>query len=298
MQVNLYAGEGKITPRKANELYLQDNFDEALEYYKYLVKADENNIVYNLRLGVCYLNTYINKSLAIPYFKTVIDLDALDQHVNYAIAYYLLGKAYHYDNQFDLAIETLEIFLKQENITEEDAEWARQKIQFCYNAKELIKYPVDVTFENLGKEINSPYADYYPHVPADESFLIFNSKRDEFADKLYNGSFASNVYISEVSQGNFKKARLIGGKINTKYYNEAIIGMSANGHDGIFYIDNEDDLIDLYLGEIRDKEVMNIENLNPKYNSNDLEIAASITADGNTMYIASKRKGGFGGSDI
>jgi tetratricopeptide (TPR) repeat protein len=294
----LIAGEGKITPRKANELYQQQNYSEALEYYKYLIKADEKNIQYNMRIGVCYLNTYINKSLAIPYLKTVIDLDALDQNVNYAIAYYLLGKAYHYNQQFDEAIKTLEKFLEQENITAEDAEFAKQKIQFCFNAKELVKYPVEVEFQNLGKEINSEYADYYPHVPADESFLIFNSKRDNYADKLYNGSYASNVYVSEVKDGKYKNAKLIGGKINTKYYNEAIIGMSANGRDGIFYIDNEDDLIDLYLGEIKDMSVLNVEILNPKYNSNDLEIAASVSADGQTLYIASKRKGGYGGSDI
>lgn len=295
---SLWAGEGKITPRAANELYLHENYTEALEYYKYLVKADEKNIQYHLRLGVCYLSTYINKSLAIRHFQTVIDLDALDNTVNYAIVYYLLGKAYHFDYKFDEAISAFEKFLKQENITAEDSELAKQKIQFCYNAKELIKFPIQVQFENLGKEINSEFADYYPHIPADESFIVFNSKRQENAGLLYNGSYASNVFISEVKEGKFKKARPIGGKLNTKDYNEAIIGMSANGREGIFYIDNNDDLIDLYLGEISDLSVTNIEILNPKYNSNDLEIAASVSADGETLYIASKRKGGYGGSDI
>ena len=108
--VSVLAGEGKITPRKAAELYRRENYAEALEYYKYLVKADERNIQYQIRLGVCYLKTNIDKGLAIPYFETAIDLDRLDNVTNYAIAYYLLGKALHYDEQYDKAIETFQLF--------------------------------------------------------------------------------------------------------------------------------------------------------------------------------------------
>ena len=44
------------------------------------------------------------------------------------------------------------------------------------NAKELMKFPLDVKFENLGPNVNSPYADYYPFVPSDESFIIFKTR--------------------------------------------------------------------------------------------------------------------------
>ena len=71
---NLFAEEAKITSRKANELYLADNYKEALDFYRYLLKSDEKNLEYNFRLGVCYLRTNISKSSAIPYLKTVIDI--------------------------------------------------------------------------------------------------------------------------------------------------------------------------------------------------------------------------------
>ena len=231
-------------------------------------------------------------------FKTVIDLDALDQKTDYAVAYYLLGKALHYNNQFEESIKTLETFLKLDGITEEDKLFAEQKIQFCYNAMELIKFPVEVTFENLGKEINSKYPDYYPFIPADESFIIFNSKRDEFSSRIEDGSFSSNVYIAPVKNGEFKKAKLIDGKVNTKYYNEAVIGLSANGEDALFFIDNEDDMLDLFHAKIEGMEARNLESLDPEMSSMDLEIAASINANGNVLYVASKRSGGYGGSDI
>lgn len=290
--------EVKITPRKANDLYQKANYYEALEYYKYLLKADENNIEYNFRIGVCYLNTNIDKSLAIPYFKAVIDLDALDQKTDYAIARYLLGRAQHYGYKFHQAIESLETFLELEGITEEDKEYAKQKIQFCYNAIEFMKFPVDVTFENLGKNVNSEYPDYYPHIPIDESFLLFNSKRDNFSEPLYDGSFASNVYISEVKNSEFKKARLLKGSVNTKEFNEAVIGMSASGDEAMFFIDNGDRMVDLFIGELDKGEVDRLKIMEGKYYSNEVEIAACINADGDVMYIASNREGGYGGVDL
>ncbi|MEQ8521911.1 MAG: hypothetical protein RIC15_07120, partial [Vicingaceae bacterium] len=293
-----FAGDGKISARKANDYFQKYNFLDALPQYKYLVKSDENNIVYNFRLGVCYLNTNINKSLAIPYLKTVIDLDALDGKTDYAIAYYLLGRSYHYNNQFDLAISAFKKFLMQEGINDEDRAFAEQKIQFCFNAQELVKFPIDVTFENLGKQINSEYPDYYPFIPADESFLVFNSKRPDYSRKMEDGSYASNVYYGEVKNGSFKKAKLLDGNVNTKFYNEAVIGMSSNGRDILFYIENEDDLIDLFQAKLKDKKVLNLESLDPEMASTGLEIAASINTSGNVMYLSSTRKGGFGGADI
>ena len=295
---DLKADDGKINARKANEFYQNANFLEALNQYKYLVKADEKNIEYNFRLGVCYLNTNVNKPAAIPYLKTVIDIDALDQKTDFVIAHYLLGKAYHYNNQFEESIESLKAFLAYEGITEEDKLFAEQKIQFCYNAMELVKFPVDVSFENLGKEINSKYPDYYPFVPANESFILFNSKRDNYSSKIEDGSFSSNVFFSEVKNGSFKKAKLLSGKVNTKYYNEAVIGLSANGQDALFFIDNEDDRYDLFQAKLEGSDAKNLESLDPEMHSMDLEIAASINTTGTVLYIASNRAGGFGGSDI
>ena len=298
LTTGLFADGGKISSRKANDLFQRGNYIEALDQYKYLVKSDEKNITYNFRLGVCYLNTNVNKASAIPYLKTVIDLDALDGKTEYGIAFYLLGKAYHYNNQFEEAISSFKKFLQQDGINDEDRSYAEQKIQFCFNAQELVKFPVNVTFENLGKQINSEYAEYYPFIPADESFILFNSKRDEFSIKMDDGTYTSNVYNAEVKGGSFKKAKLLDGKVNTKYFNEAVIGMSANGRDALFYIDNEDDLFDLFQAQLEKGKAVNLETLDEEMASSGLEIAASINSEGNVMYVSSTRKGGYGGADL
>ena len=39
---------------------------------------------------------------------------------------------------------------------------------------EIIKHPVNVTFKNLGDDVNSPYNDMHPYVTEKEDFIIFH----------------------------------------------------------------------------------------------------------------------------
>ena len=75
------------------------------------------------------------------------------------------------------------------------------QIEYCENAKELMKFPLNVNFENLGKNINSQFDDYYPFVTSNESYIMYNSNRNDFSSEKPNGSFYSNVYISKVENG-------------------------------------------------------------------------------------------------
>ena len=76
------------------ELNLKNgNYDDALEDYLQLIKIDQKNADYNYKLGVCYLNTNINKAKAVPYLENVVRVE------NHVInADFLLGRAYQYAN--------------------------------------------------------------------------------------------------------------------------------------------------------------------------------------------------------
>jgi len=77
--------------------------------------------------------------------------------------------------------------------------------------------PVNVSFTNLGKEINSEFADYYPWITQDESFLAFTTRRKgQTASRVeVDGYFASDVYTSRVESGKWIKAENPGPKINS-----------------------------------------------------------------------------------
>jgi len=280
-------------PKKANQYLSLGNFEAALDEYVLLAEDEPENMKYNYRTGVCYLNINGDKSKAVPFLENAVNSDDVENN-----AYYLLGRAYHYVHKFDKAIEIYKKFKEAGGGTAASTVEVDNQIQYCYNAKELVKFPVNVTFENLGKNVNSVFADYFPFVPVNESFLVFNSKRDEYSEEMPNGLFAANVYMSKVDDGQFTKAIPLGQNINTVDGIEEVIGLSANGDIMLLLFDNKKASGDMFIthkaGESFDEPVK----LEETINSGGQEIAASISKDGSTLYFASSRKDGFGGTDI
>ncbi|HWY98291.1 MAG TPA: tetratricopeptide repeat protein, partial [Bacteroidia bacterium] len=134
----------------ADAYFSQEDFEDALEAYLTLVDKYPDNELYNYRVGVCYLNTNIDKTKAIPYLEVSTHMKKHSPN-----ALYLLGRAYQYAYRFDDAIKTFGDFKTEGKGAAENIKDADVQIQYCMNAKELMKFPVNVTFENLGKNINS-----------------------------------------------------------------------------------------------------------------------------------------------
>jgi hypothetical protein len=241
------------------------------------------------------LNTDIDKTKAAQYLEKVKDKNAEPD------TKYLLGRAYQYAYKFDDATKMLNEFKQEGKGKSENLKDVELEVQYCMNAKELMKYPVNVSFENLGKNINSEYPDYFPFVPADESFLIFNSKRPESGAFQYpDGGWSSTIYFSKVKDGQYSKAKALGRVINSQEGEEEAVGLSASGEYLLLYFDNLQGSGDIFISKAdKQKNFKEPAILDEQINSQrGQEIAASITADGNTIYFASTRSGGLGGSDI
>lgn len=286
-----------VEPYVADQKFIKNNFEGALDDYLSLLEQDPKNERYNYNIAVCYLNTNINKTKAIPYLEKITSNTQYDPN-----AMYLLGRAYDYAYRFDEAIAAYNKFRRFGKGTAENLRDVERQIQFCINAKELIKFPVDVTFENLGSSVNSAYADYYPYVPSDESFIIFNSRRpDEGAEHTKeDGSFPASIYMSTVEQGKFTRAKEIRSPIAKGDGEQEVIGLTAAGDIMLIYYTNEKGVGDIYSTTTdRDKKFVKATKLDDNINSPKAEeIAACISRDGNVLYFASNREGGIGGTDI
>lgn len=289
---NLFS-QDKATSKLANELFNDGNFKAALDEYAELLKANPEDLKFNYRAGVCYLNTNIDKSNAIPYFEKVITGDDVDPNT-----YYLLGRAYHFAYRFPNAIKMFEKFKEVNKGNSANLQDVEKQIEYCYNAIEIMKFPLDVSFQNMGSAINSASPDYYPFVPLDESYLIYNTKRDDGSNQLPDGSFNSEIYISKVKNGKYGNARKLDQNVNTLNGSEEIIGLSGDGKHLLFYYDNEEHYGDLFIADYKNDNIKNIVKLPKVINSKNHEIAASISKFGDVIYFASDRDGGYGGVDI
>ena len=288
-------GLTKVTPESAANKMRVGNYEDALVDYLQLLNEDPRNESYTYNVGVCYLNNNTNKGKAVPYFEIITHKEKHDPNADY-----LLGRAYQYANRFDDAIIAFKKFKQDAKGTVFNLVDADLQIQHCINAKELMKFPVDVVFQNLGANINSEYSDYYPFVTSNESFIVYNTKRPEKnAEKLENGNYNNSIYISRVVNGEYMKASPIGAPINAGNAGMEVIGLSENGENILLYMPEGLGKGNIYISKLDAQGIYaKPEKLDPKINSGGDEIAASISADGNTLFFASSRKGGLGGTDI
>ncbi len=259
----------------ADEHFNHKNYMMALPIYKELLKQDKTNAKIQFKLAECYLNTNINKTEAIKYLEFCAKAPKAEGDV-----FYKLGQAYRLANKIDEAIKAFETY---KTLEPKQKKIADRQIEICNNAKTLMLNPVNVSFTNLGKDINSEFADYYPWVTQDESLLAFTTRRKgQTANRLeVDGYFASDVYSTIVENGKWAKAQNVGTKINSAL-DEQIVGLKADGSEMLIYIDHIDKYGDIYTSVKKNGTFVKYlpfpENINKK-----TEHSASISADGNTL---------------
>lgn len=285
----------KTDPKASDQKMLSGNYDEALDDFLNLHAEEPSYDKYTYNIAVCYLNINGNKAKAVPYLEKLVRHDKHDPNVEY-----LLGRAYHYANKFDEAISYFTKFKTNNKGTQENLKNVDQQIQYCLNAKELMKFPTDVKFESMGYNVNSEFNEHYSFIPTDESFVVFNTNRPEKNSfKEDNGEYKNSIYISEVIDGEYQKAYLIGVPICKGNTGEEVIGLSANGKTLLMLIKDSKGLGNIYVSQKDEngtfkKPIM----LDKHINSSSDEIAASLSAEGDQIYFASNRPGGLGGIDL
>jgi len=281
----------------ARDLMIYGNYISAINEYLLLLKIDSLNFIYNHNIGICYINTDLDRSKAIKYLEYASSNPKADINV-----WYDLGRAYQYAYRFDDAIAAYNKFkglspAKNDNLISPD-----RQIEMCNNAKSMINNPVSVTFENLGPAINTLYPEYNPYVSRDESFIIFNSRRKGNVGNLedFDGYNTSDLYITEFKYGEWKKAKRFSSLINTALVEEAV-GMSSDGSRLYIFLDNEFGRFEVFESKLSGKAYQRPVSLGPNINfSNKLVTSATISKNKKVLFFACDResKEGFGGLDI
>jgi len=289
--------------------YSKGGFREARFIFLDLYRQDSSNANLAFKLGVCYLSSRRERPQAIRYFSQAVKSATPDYNEHShkerkapLIAYKFLGDAYHLNYQFDKAMEAYDKYISvmAENKSTDKVMMAetRRKIEMCKTAKRLVAEPVKVKLENLGKNVNSAYADYSPVLSADQQSLFFTSRRPESTggQKDNEGNYMEDIYVSSKTKTGWSPAVNIGAPINTNE-NEATVGISPDGQTILIYKDDMGDgnIYSTTLdGDVWSKPVKLNDNINTKY----WEPSAFISADGSTLYFTSDRPGGYGGRDL
>ncbi|MDJ1502200.1 OmpA family protein [Xanthocytophaga agilis] len=280
--------------KEAEGYFEEKMYSQALELYLAGLKLDPENPKANFNTGLCYLETaYKEKSL--PYLKKTQQIKP-DIHKQLLV---FLGEAYQYNHQFSEALKQYQAFLNTMEKDDPVASYINRKMFECNNGIRYMKDPAKATINNIGSVINSKYADFAPVISADETVLVFTSRREGSTGEELSpedNQFYEDMYISYKANGKWSTPRNL-KEINTDQH-DACVALSSDGKQLFIYKDKQGG--DLYysdfdaINNIWSKPQSLGDNVNTKY----YETSISMTSDGQTIYFSSNRPGGSGGLDI
>lgn len=269
-------------------------YDKAMEFYEKAQDFNPDNASLNYKIGFCVIKGKGNKIASISYFEKAY---ALKSDVNADILF-MLGSAYQLDYQFDKSIESYKKYLgtlKGAALVEKTP-ITNKRIQECEDGKVLIKKEERVFIDNLGIVVNSTFDEYGPVITADESMLLFTSKRT-YTDmpKLESGELYEDVYLTNKRNKAWRSPERLGKPLNTEYH-DAVKGLSNDGGKLIVYKgDNGGDLFESKMsGASWSKPERYPKQINTDYH----EASGSFSYDGKSLYFVSDKPGGIGGHDI
>ena len=275
----------------AQEHFNNKQYDLALKFFKKAWKKNKTDIEINYLYANCILKSNSDRSSAINLLEYVIGVD-----INYKNANLFLAKAYTYKHEYNKSKQVLDFFIKnyKDNDTLIIAEALILSKQIS-TAKELIKDPLNVSFVNLGRMVNTKRSEFNPFIANDGMTLYYtsNKKYDVDLEELI-----MNIYLSKYSiNGYWGKMKSIGKNINSSE-NEVIVGLSKNENKIITHVTFMDMPGDILISEKVKRRYGELSELEKSINSSKNEASASLSSNEDTLFFCSNREGGYGGQDI
>ncbi|BDD11150.1 hypothetical protein FUAX_35820 [Fulvitalea axinellae] len=272
------------------------------ELFEQAAQVDPENIEANFMAGDLYLQT-VNKHNAVDYLLKVYKLDP-----NYRFdLLYKIGQAYHFGYDFENAEK---YFLKYKKLVERDVNYrgrdrvlveeVNRRLKECRAAMRYRANPANFKIVNMGPMINSEWPDYAPVFNADETMMVFTSRRldgniNEDVDE--DNFYFEDIFISEKKDGKWQIAKNIGITINTRSH-DSNLTLSPDGKI-LFLYKFMGDNGDIYYSDRKDDGTWTEPKPLPgRVNSSYTESSVSLSPDGKTLYFASDRPVGLGGRDI
>ena len=284
---------------KAGDAFYESDpprYEQALVFYLKAQQFNPGNDQLNLKIGDCYLHSGF-KPRALEYLQRAYQLNP---DVSPRI-HYLLGRGLHLNAKWDAAIAEYKRAIPASG-TKNTAGLVldiQKKIKECENGRRLAAKPTRVFIDNAGPGVNSPYPDYGPVITADESVILFTSRREGSTggktDPELGGYFEDIYQSTREGKDGWSAARNLGENINTDGH-DATVGLSPDGQRLLVYLENNGG--DLHQAELRGTEWRKPQQLGSRINSKYHESSASYTPDGRHLFFVSDKEGGLGARDI
>lgn len=292
---------GYYPPSRKDYLHMDDEiFSSALPFFEAAQKFNPDNAALNWMIGFIHFQHNHLDDKCTPFLEKAFLLNpSVEKELTYN-----LGWSHQLHSRWDEAIKYYTIY--KSKLEAEDQYYASKledvtkKIGECDNGKKYMKNPQRVFIDNMGGKINSSYPDYSAYISADESVLMFTSRREssmgaerDNADHAY----FEDIYTSTKINGEWSDSKNMGEPINSIDH-DATAGLSPDGTTLYIYAHHGKGGGDIYRSKLNGKEWSSPEKLGKTINSEFRETTISEWYDGSKLLFISNKKGGKGAGDI
>lgn len=276
--------------QKQGELdWSNTNYKLCVPTYEKLINYEPDNTEYHYRLGVSNFLAGFDPSKSVKILEKLMAKADVPADLTFWIA-----QCYMYLYEFADAIDMFSTYISSSSAQPDKVKNSQRFVEMCNSAVELMNKPVNVSFENLGPNVNSTSNDFNPLVPENEGFLVFSSdKKFDEGPKM----FIQNIYISHPEKNGWSFAAPL-NYINSQD-NEKSVGLSHDGKQ-LFVCGNFSKLYsDVNIAVLKGK--------NFKYDKdnnwlnkmgNKLTTGASMSSENNVVYFSALREDTRGEGDI
>ncbi len=264
-------------------------YKEAIAALQEAIRRDANYIDAYLSLAGVYgqVKDY-TQSVALYEKAIAMDKDyTAESLLPYSIN--LAGKG-----EFEKALQAVTSLLAKSNLhptTKKAAEYRQRSFQFAVDYAKTHKGNYIFAPKNLGDSINTPEAEYFPSMPIDGKLLVYTRRV---------GNHNEDFFASEKVDGKWTKSVPLPGNINTPQ-NEGAQNISSDGEWLVFTGCDRPDgegSCDLYISYKTPDGWSPAFNLGSNVNTDQWESEPCLSPDKRDLYFASRRFGGYGGTDI
>ncbi|MDP4264328.1 MAG: OmpA family protein [Bacteroidota bacterium] len=285
--------------KKAVQLYNQaieraqdGNLTLAAGLFLKCIETDNKYVDAYLALASVYGKLNVYKS-SVEYYEKAFAIDTdytIEFKLSYSIQLAGLG-------EFEKALKAVNELLDKKPPKNDKSMKACLYRKRCYEfAVDYAKKNAGANYvfapKNLGSAINTAESEYFPSLSIDGKELVFTRRINEINEDFYSSKLND--------AGEWEKAKPMEGNINTPG-NEAAQNISQDGQWMVFTADSRPGGygdFDLYISYRTPQGWSEPYNLGGKINSDQWESQPCLSPDKRDLYFASRRFGGYGGSDI
>ncbi|MEO5564340.1 MAG: OmpA family protein [Chitinophagaceae bacterium] len=255
------------------------------------VQVDNKYVEAYLSLGGIYGQLKSSKA-SVDYYEKAFALDpafTMEYKLPYSINLASLGE---FEKALNAITEMLDKKPPKNETSLKAAQYRKRSYEFAVDyAKKHAATNYVFAPQNIGGNINTAESEYFPSLTIDGTELVFTRRLNS-----YNEDF----FYSKENEKQWQKARPMEGNVNTDQ-NEGAQNISQDGQWLVFTGCNRRDgfgSCDIYISYLDKNGWSEATNLGGRINSDQWESQPCLSPDKRDLYFASRRHGGYGGSDV